>query len=167
MIDQLPKQGGGQLPPFRGALTPRHPRQRTFPTHAAASVLAPHHLGRRNESWTAARAALVTSKVTSPSRRPCPAAPPAPIRRPQTRPLPPHPTTTPSRCAAVGISKVSYFDRPRPALDGSPLSHRYLGGYAPSYLAHRQRAAPIAPFHSIIPENAPAALVVSLLMVRW
>jgi len=22
MIDQLPKQGGGQLPPFRGALTP-------------------------------------------------------------------------------------------------------------------------------------------------
>jgi hypothetical protein len=25
MIDQLPKQGGGQLPPFRGALTARHP----------------------------------------------------------------------------------------------------------------------------------------------
>lgn len=28
IIGQLPKQGGGQLPPFKGALTARHPRLR-------------------------------------------------------------------------------------------------------------------------------------------
>jgi hypothetical protein len=31
MIDQFPKQGGGQLPPFRGALTACHPQPTTFP----------------------------------------------------------------------------------------------------------------------------------------
>ena len=32
MIDQFAKQGGGQWPPFRGALTARHPHQRPI-TH--------------------------------------------------------------------------------------------------------------------------------------
>jgi hypothetical protein len=37
MIDQLPKQGGGQLPPFRGALTPATRRAR------ATGVLLKRH----------------------------------------------------------------------------------------------------------------------------
>jgi hypothetical protein len=41
IIGQLPKQGGGQLPPFKGALTARHPRprkstcNRSTPMHGA------------------------------------------------------------------------------------------------------------------------------------
>ena len=37
MINQLPKQGGGQLPPFRGALTPATRRAR------ATGVLLKRH----------------------------------------------------------------------------------------------------------------------------
>ena len=54
IVDQLPRQGGGQLPPFKGALTARHPR--LLKTAAAADpVLHPalsHHktISRPNRS---------------------------------------------------------------------------------------------------------------------
>ena len=41
-----------------------------------------------------------------------------------------------STLAAVGIPKVSYFNRARPALDGSPLSHRYLEVTPPTLQRH-------------------------------
>lgn len=41
MSDQLPKQGGGQLPPFRGALTARHPPPRKSP--GSTAPLQPSH----------------------------------------------------------------------------------------------------------------------------
>ena len=57
--------------------------------------------------------------------------------------------------------RFHYFDRPCSALDGSLPSHGYLGGYALP-LARHAPCKSITPFHSIIPENAPAAVVVSL-----
>jgi hypothetical protein len=50
-----------------------------------------------------------------------------------------HRTTIISHAAtAVGIPKVSYFNRTRPDLDGSPESHGYLRGYAPPSRATRR-----------------------------
>jgi len=49
IIGQLPKQGGGQLPPFKGALTARHPPLRksscsygeVMPSNAVFTITAP------------------------------------------------------------------------------------------------------------------------------
>ena len=83
-------------------------------------------------------------------------------------PCPPHRNTIASlrhrplsTSAAVGIPRFHYFDRPCSALDGSLPSHGYLGGYALP-LARHAPCKSITPFHSIIPEHAPAAVVVSL-----
>src|SRR4051794_25220938 len=62
MIDQFPKQGGGQLPPFRGALTARHPHRLTFAAYAAterAAAASPCTASMRAASTTAIDAAAV------------------------------------------------------------------------------------------------------------
>jgi hypothetical protein len=98
MIDQFPKQGGGQLPPFRGALTARHPHRFTFTACAAphcAVAASPCSASTRAASTAAIDAAAVTCQVTclgrvqhsqavTPSTRGAHSSPPAIFHTPST-----------------------------------------------------------------------------------
>jgi hypothetical protein len=137
MINQLPKQGGGQLPPFRGALTARHPHQSTLATSAAT-------YSRCGEDALGAR--------TAPEDKSCTHHTIARFNHQGNRP----PLMGGSDGLMVSSVQPQSHPCPLPELFGA--SGDNPSGSTPATPASVQRK----PSKPIIAENAPQVLVVSL-----